>query len=122
MQGRGNAGSLKELRGLIRMRILPFTSLFPNQAQPTLGVFIYQRTAHLARRPGMRVEVVAPLTDPALVGRIRHEILGQYLADNVTARRLSSDGTYTRVLPIPGESPRACQTALLEEPSPGLET
>lgn len=61
MQGHGNAGSLKELRSLIRMRILTFTSLFPNQAQPTLGVFIYQRTAHLARRPGMRVEVVAPV-------------------------------------------------------------
>jgi len=43
------------------MRILTFTSLFPNAAQPTLGVFIFQRTAHLARRPGVRVEVVAPV-------------------------------------------------------------
>jgi len=43
------------------MRILTFTSLFPNAAQPTLGVFIFQRTAHLARRPGTHVEVVAPV-------------------------------------------------------------
>ena len=61
MQGHGNAGSLAELRGLIRMRILTFTSLFPNKAQPTLGIFIYQRVAHLARRPGIHVEVVAPV-------------------------------------------------------------
>lgn len=43
------------------MRILTFTSLFPNAVQPTLGIFIFQRTAHLAQRPGMRVEVVAPV-------------------------------------------------------------
>ncbi len=61
MQWRDNAGSLKELRGLIRMRILTFTSLFPNKAQATLGIFIYQQVAHLARRPGIHVEVVAPV-------------------------------------------------------------
>ena len=46
---------------LDRMRILTFTSLFPNKPQPTLGVFIYQRVAHLAQRSGIRVEVVAPV-------------------------------------------------------------
>jgi len=43
------------------MRILTYTSLFPNAKQKDLGVFIYQRMAHLARRPGMQVEVVAPV-------------------------------------------------------------
>jgi glycosyltransferase involved in cell wall biosynthesis len=43
------------------MKILTFTSLFPNHAQPVLGVFVYQRVAHFARRPGNSVEVVAPL-------------------------------------------------------------
>lgn len=43
------------------MRILTFTTLFPNPAQPTLGVFIYQRMAHVARRPGQEVRVVAPV-------------------------------------------------------------
>lgn len=43
------------------MRILTYTSLFPNAKQRDLGVFIYQRMAHLARRPGIQVEVVAPV-------------------------------------------------------------
>jgi teichuronic acid biosynthesis glycosyltransferase TuaC len=43
------------------MKILTFTSLFPNKMQPILGVFIYQRVSHFARRPGNSVEVVAPV-------------------------------------------------------------
>lgn len=43
------------------MRVLTFTSLFPNAARPTLGVFIHQRMAHLARRPSNVVEVVGPV-------------------------------------------------------------
>lgn len=48
-------------RGESRLRVLTFTSLFPNAVQPTLGIFIYQRMAHLARRPGQSVQVVAPI-------------------------------------------------------------
>jgi glycosyltransferase involved in cell wall biosynthesis len=43
------------------MRVLTFTSLFPNAVQPELGVFIYQRMSHFARRMGNEVEVVAPV-------------------------------------------------------------
>lgn len=43
------------------MRILTYTSLFPNSEQPNLGIFVYQRVAHLARRPGNEVAVVAPV-------------------------------------------------------------
>lgn len=43
------------------MRILTFTSLFPNGVNPGLAIFIYQRTAHLARLPGNEVRVVAPI-------------------------------------------------------------
>src|SRR5271165_2729442 len=43
------------------MRILTFTSLFPNLADPNFGIFIFQRTSHLARRDGNSVEVVAPV-------------------------------------------------------------
>lgn len=43
------------------MRILTFTSLFPNSSDETLGVFIYQRMAHVNRRPGNQVCVVAPV-------------------------------------------------------------
>src|ERR1700722_15699807 len=43
------------------MRILTFTSLFPNSVQPWHGSFVYQRVAHLARRPENSVTVVAPV-------------------------------------------------------------
>lgn len=68
----------------------------------------------MPRNLDRRVEVVAPLTDLALVHRLKQEILGQYLADNIKARRLSSDGTYSRVAPSLGEPPLASQTALLD--------
>jgi polyphosphate kinase len=41
-----------------------------------------------------RVEVLFPLDDPALVRRVRDQILAVYLADNVKARRMLSTGTY----------------------------
>jgi teichuronic acid biosynthesis glycosyltransferase TuaC len=43
------------------MRILTFTSLFPNAGQPLLGVFVQQRMSHFAKRPGNSVTVVAPV-------------------------------------------------------------
>ena len=43
-----------------------------------------------------RCEVVYPVLDPALAGRLRNEILGSYLADNVKARLLQPDGSYVR--------------------------
>ena len=43
------------------MQILTFTSLFPNAADKTFGVFIYQRMAHVDKRAGNKVHVVAPV-------------------------------------------------------------
>lgn len=43
------------------MRVLTFTSLFPNAVQPAHGIFIYQRMSHFARRPGNEVVAVAPV-------------------------------------------------------------
>jgi teichuronic acid biosynthesis glycosyltransferase TuaC len=43
------------------LRILTFTTLFPNAHQPVLAVFNYQRTAHLAQLPQNELQVVAPL-------------------------------------------------------------
>ena len=45
----------------MRLRILTFTSLYPNKINPIQGVFIHQRARHLARRPGNTLEVVAPV-------------------------------------------------------------
>jgi teichuronic acid biosynthesis glycosyltransferase TuaC len=43
------------------VKILTFTSLFPHQAKPLLGIFIFQRVLHLSRRPQRQVQVIAPL-------------------------------------------------------------
>ncbi len=43
------------------MRILTFTSLFPNVSQPLQGIFVYQRVAHVAKLPGNSITVVAPI-------------------------------------------------------------
>jgi glycosyltransferase involved in cell wall biosynthesis len=43
------------------MRILTFTSLFPNKMQPNNCIFIHRRMSHFARRPGNEVVVVAPV-------------------------------------------------------------
>jgi len=43
------------------MRILTFTSLFPDSSRPNFGVFVYQRMAHVARLPGNAITVVAPV-------------------------------------------------------------
>lgn len=45
----------------MNMRILTFTSLFPNSQAPNHGIFLLQRTLHLARREGNQVQVMAPL-------------------------------------------------------------
>src|SRR5437870_3454766 len=43
------------------MRVLTFTSLFPNRVDPAHGIFIYQRMSHFSRRPGNEVIAVAPV-------------------------------------------------------------
>jgi polyphosphate kinase len=43
-----------------------------------------------------RCEVVFPVADPALKRRLREEILGSYLDDNLKARLMNPDGSYQR--------------------------
>jgi polyphosphate kinase len=50
-----------------------------------------------------RVEVLFPLKDPMLRERVRQEILGVYLADNLKARILQKDGTYIRAWQAQGK-------------------
>ncbi len=57
------------------LRVLTFTSLFPNAAQPNLGVFIYQRMAAFAAREGNSLEVIAPVPwAPSWVSGVRRSI------------------------------------------------
>lgn len=58
---------------------------------------VYLGSADLMpRNLNRRVEVLFPLQDPRLVKRALDEILNTYLSDNVKARRMQSDGSYTR--------------------------
>ena len=58
---------------------------------------IYVGSADLMpRNIDHRVEVLYPLENEALIQRIRDEVLGVYLADNVKARRMLPNGTYVR--------------------------
>jgi glycosyltransferase involved in cell wall biosynthesis len=43
------------------VRVLVFTSLFPNNVWPYQGVFVMERVAHLARIPGVEARVIAPV-------------------------------------------------------------
>jgi len=58
---------------------------------------IYLGSADLMlRNLNHRIEIVFPVESPALVQRLRKEILEVYLADNVNAYQAHSDGSYTR--------------------------
>ena len=50
----------------------------------------------MPRNLSRRVEVVFPVEAPKLVRRLKDEILATYLADEVDAWYLRSDGSYTR--------------------------
>ncbi|HME07983.1 MAG TPA: polyphosphate kinase 1 [Bryobacteraceae bacterium] len=75
---------------------------------------IYLGSADLMpRNLNRRVEVLFPVGDERLVRRLRDHILSTYLSDNVKARRMHSDGAYTRVVPAPGEPAINAQAAFL---------
>ncbi|MDR3717364.1 MAG: polyphosphate kinase 1 [Bryobacteraceae bacterium] len=67
----------------------------------------------MPRNINRRVEVLFPVTKPALMRQIRDRILAVYLQDNVKARRMNADGTYSRVKPKKGERVVNSQLALL---------
>jgi teichuronic acid biosynthesis glycosyltransferase TuaC len=59
------------------VKVLTFTSLFPNAQQPHLGIFVYQRAAALARRQGKVVHVIAPVPYfPRWIASVRWRIFG----------------------------------------------
>ena len=75
---------------------------------------IYVGSADLMpRNLNRRVEIVFPVEDEALRGRIRDEILAEYLLDNAKARRMQPDGTYKRLTRSNGQALRNAQERLL---------
>jgi polyphosphate kinase len=84
---------------------------FENDGDPTVLI----GSADLMRRNlDRRVEVLAPVNDPALIARLRGEILQTYLDDNVKARLMGSDGTYARVRAEEGQERVDSQLLLME--------
>ncbi len=57
-----------------------------------------------------RIEVMFPVEDPRLKARLTDELLAVVLNDNIKARQLQADGTYTRVMPIDGQEELRSQT------------
>jgi polyphosphate kinase len=82
---------------------------------------VYLGSADLMRRNlSRRVEVLFPVSDPALVRHLRDEVLEAYLTDNVRARRMRADGGYDRVHPRNGEPAVDAQARLLSAASAAL--
>jgi polyphosphate kinase len=83
---------------------------FDNAGEPTV---LIGSADLMPRNLDRRIEVLAPVTAPAIVKRLR-SVLDTYLADNVKARRMLPDGTYERVEPSDGKRVEA-QAVFLEE-------
>jgi polyphosphate kinase len=64
-----------------------------------------------------RVELMVPVESPPLAGRILHDILPVYLADNTRARVMDADGCFHLRHPAEGEEPIRCQQTFLERHS-----
>jgi polyphosphate kinase len=60
-----------------------------------------------------RVEVMFPVLDSALAGRVLRELIPVYLADNTRARVLDSDGHFHLLSPAEGEAGRRSQHEFL---------
>lgn len=73
---------------------------------------VYLGSADLmSRNLDRRVETMFPVRSPALIGRVRDEILGAYLRDTLNAHVLQPDGAYVRP---DGTAPFDSQAWLLE--------
>lgn len=94
-------------------RFLEHTRAFAFGTGAQTDVFI-SSADWMPRNFHRRVEVMAPVEEPALKTRILDEVLGIGLKDNVKARQLTADGTYVPVpLQLDGQTVRS-QALLLE--------
>jgi polyphosphate kinase len=66
------------------------------------------------RNLSRRVEVVFPIEQPELKGRLINEILAISLADNVKSRQLLPDGSYRRIRPEQGQPSIRSQQRFLD--------
>jgi polyphosphate kinase len=59
----------------------------------------------MPRNLNRRVEILFPVLDGDIVRRLRDEVLGTYLADNMKARVLRPDGAWEHIWPGEGDEP-----------------
>lgn len=57
----------------------------------------------MPRNLNSRVETMFPIREPAMLRRLRDDVLATYLADNVKARIMQADGSYLRAKPAANE-------------------
>ena len=69
-----------------------------------------------------RVEVLFPISDPALVRYLRDDVLETYLHDTAKARVMRADGSYERVSPRDGEPLLDAQAELLARRGAGARS
>ncbi len=63
----------------------------------------------MPRNMDRRVEILFPIENPKLRAFIVETVLRPYLKDNMQARQLQADGTYTRLKPVADEAPFRAQ-------------
>jgi polyphosphate kinase len=63
----------------------------------------------MPRNLNRRVEILFPVQDAGIRGRLRDEILPTYLSDNMKTRVLGADGAWTHLWPGDGEEPLNAQ-------------
>ena len=68
-----------------------------------------------------RVEVLFPVCDPLQRAYLTDVLLPAYLRDTANARRMDSDGSYTRLAPPDGEQAFDIQAWLAQTPPPNAE-
>lgn len=82
------------------IRVLVFSSLYPHEGEPTLGVFVRNRLQHLTKDTGVKATVVAPV--PWFP--FRSKIFGRYGRAARASRKSVDDGIqvyHPRFLVIP---------------------
>ncbi len=92
---------------------------FENACQPE--VFI-SSADWMPRNFVRRIELAIPIEDGILRERIIKEVLEVSLADNVKARFLASDGSYSRPRRVNGDKPRRSQREFIELATTGKTT
>jgi polyphosphate kinase len=94
-------------------RFLEHSRIFVFGSDDSAKVF-FSSADWMPRNFHRRVEVMFPVESASLKRRVMNEIIPAYRSDNVKARELQSDGTYTRVKPTDGKNLYRCQAELLK--------